>query len=169
MGSDIDEPLGQYRPLERPITAKAVLPENGSNAYDDNYDSDEAPVLPCDSDSDSDSGGSKPKAKQARGGVWARRDALVVEDGGGDTFKQMVKAYQEDRNAKGLNGKRKNNVWGNFMQEESLNSEMSGVGVGKSLKDLHSDRGAETYDYTLIAKERREEERKKRKEEKNKE
>jgi len=167
--SDIDEPLGQYRPLERPITAKAALPHNINKVYDDDYDSDEAPALPCDSDSDSDSGGSKPKAKHARGGVWGRRDALVVEDGGGDTFQKMAKAYQEDRNAKGLNGKRKNNIWGNFMQEESLNSEMSGVGVGKSLKDLHSDRGAETYDYTLIAKERREEERKKRGEEKDKE
>jgi len=35
--------------------------------------------------------------------------------------------------------------------------------VGKSLKDLHSDRGAETYDYTQIIKEREREEKRKKK------
>eukprot|EP00092_Neocalanus_flemingeri_P009436 GFUD01010153.1.p1 GENE.GFUD01010153.1~~GFUD01010153.1.p1 ORF type:complete len:502 (-),score=192.13 GFUD01010153.1:548-2053(-) len=168
--SDGDEPLGHYTPLERPVTAKAVLPQITNDDYDD-YDSDDAPALPCDSDSDSDSGGCRPKAKLARGGVWGRRDALVVEDGGGDTFKKMAQAFQEDRDTKGLNGKKKkNNVWGSLIQEESLNTEMSGaLGVGRSLRDLDSDRGAETYDYTLIAKERREEEKRKRKGEKNKE
>ena len=29
--SDGEEPLGGYTPLERPVTAKAVLPQNGSN------------------------------------------------------------------------------------------------------------------------------------------
>jgi len=168
--SDGEEPLGHYTPLERPVTAKAVLPQNANDGYDD-YDSDDAPDLPCDSDSDSDNGGSRPKAKLARGGVWGRRDALVVEDGGGDTFKKMAQAFQEDRNTKGLNGKKmKNNVWGSLIQEESLNTEMSGaLGVGRSLRDLDSDRGAETYDYTLIAKERREERRREKKGEKNKE
>jgi len=167
--SDGEEPLGGYTPLERPVTAKAVLPQNGSNDYDD-YDSDEAPVLPCDSDSDSDAEGGRPKAKHAKGGLWGRRDALVVDDGGGNTFKAMAQAFQEDRNKKGLNGrKKKNNVWGSYIQEESLNSEMTGaLGVGRSLRDLDSDRGAETYDYTLIAKER-EEERKRRKEGEKKE
>merc|ERR1719500_1701064 len=137
--------------------------------YDD-YDSDEGPALPCDSDSDSEAEGGRPRAKHARGGVWGRRDALVVEDGGGETFKAMAQAFQQERNIKGANGKKKNNVWGSFIQEESLNSEMTGaLGVGRSLRDLDSDRGAETYDYTLIAKERREEEKRRRKDEKNKE
>merc|ERR1711892_1129508 len=63
------------------------------------------------------------------------------------------------RDSKGLNGKKKkNNVWGSFIQEESLNMEMTGaLGVGRSLRDLNSDRGSETYDYTLIEKERRKE------------
>ena len=38
--------------------------------------------------------------------------------------------------------------------------------MGRQLKDLGSDRGAETYDFTLIAKERQEERRRQRKEEK---
>ena len=88
-----------------------------------------------------------------------------MDDGGGNTFKAMAKAFQEDRENKGLNKKKKkNNVWGSFIQEESLNTEMSGaLGVGRSLRDLDSDRGAETYDYTLIAKEREEERKKERK------
>jgi len=168
--SDGGEPLGGYTLLERPVTAKAILPQNSNNDYDD-YDSDEAPALPCDSDSDSDAEGGRPKIKQARGGLWGRRDALVVDDGGGNTFKAMAQAFQEDRDKKGLNKKKKkNNVWGSFIQEESLNTEMSGaLGVGRSLRDLDSDRGAETYDYTLIAKEREEERRKNKKENKNKE
>merc|ERR1712126_155596 len=72
--------------------------------------------------------------------------------------------------AQGLNKKKKkNNIWGSFIQEESLNAEITGsLGVGKSLKDLDSDRGAETYDYTQIIKERQEEERRKKLEEKEK-
>ena len=78
---------------------------------------------------------------------------MVVEDGGGDTFKKMAQAFQDDRDLKGLNAKKKkNNVWGSF-----------------SLRDLNSDRESETYEYTLIEKERREEERRRRKGEKNKE
>jgi len=159
--SDGEVPLGHYTPLERPVTAKAVLPPCDKNGYDD-YDSDDAPALPCESDSDSDSGCSKPKAK-SKGGMWGRRDALALGDGGGDKFKEMARAFQEERNRQGLNKKRKNNIWGSLIQEENLNSEMSGaLGVGRSLRDLNSDRGAETYDYTLIAKERREEEERRR-------
>ncbi len=38
-------------------------------------------------------------------------------------------------------------MWGSFLQEESLTQEMTAVGVGRSLRDVDSDRGAETYDY----------------------
>ena len=40
-----------------------------------------------------------------------------------------------------------------ILQEDALNSEMvASLGVGrKSLKELDSDRGAETYDYSLAA------------------
>ena len=111
------------------------------------------PLLGSD-DSDSDS--ERPAAKQRRAGLWGRRDALVVGEGGGETFRRMAQQFQEDREARGLNTKKKKyNVWANLIQEESLNSEMTGALVGgKNLKDLNSDRGAETYDYTLIAAER---------------
>merc|ERR1712029_578411 len=78
------------------------------------------------------------------------------------TFKKMAAAFQMQRDAQGLNKKkRRNNVWGSFIQEETLNTEMTGsLGVGVNLKDLNSDRGAETYDYTQTIKEKQEEERK---------
>ena len=166
-----DGPLFQYNPLQRPVAPKPGAFSSKTPVDDDEYDSDTAsPDIDNDSGSDSDSELNKPKAKQSRSGLWARRDALVVEDGGGETFKQMAQVFQAQRDAKGLNKqKKKNNVWGSFIQEESLNAEMSGsLGVGKSLKDLHSDRGAETYDFTQIAKERREEERRRKQEEKQK-
>ena len=52
---------------------------------------------------------------------------------------------------------RKNNVWGSLIQEESLTAELGGVGVGRTLKDLNSDRGAETYDFTIRQEERKKE------------
>merc|ERR1719244_106406 len=164
-----DEPLGQYTPLERPITLNKK-PTSGVQSTED-YDSDDdnqPSFLPPGlkgSDDDSDSDEEKPRAKQARGSTsngaaWGkRRDALVPPaDGGGDTFRKMAEAFQADRDKKGLNKSKRNNVWGSIIQEESLNSEMAGtLGVGRRLKDLGSDRGAETYDFTLIEKERREE------------
>jgi len=165
--SNDDGPLFQYNPLQRPMA-----PKPGSfskTALDDSSDT-ESPDISHDSGSDSDSELNKPKAKQSRTGLWARRDALVVEDGGGDTFRQMAQAFQAQRDAQGLNKKKKkNNVWGSLIQEEALNDEVAGsLGVGKSLKDLNSDRGAETYDFTQIAKERRAEERRQRQAEKQK-
>ena len=89
----------------------------------------------------------------------------MVEDGGGETFQRMAQAFQADRDARGLNKKKKNNVWGSVVQEESIAESIGSFGVGRQLKDLGSDRGAETYDFTLIAKERKEERRKQRLEE----
>ena len=44
-------------------------------------------------------------------------------------------------------------MWGSILQEDALNMELNcSLGVGrKSVKDIASDRGAETYDYTLAA------------------
>jgi len=67
----------------------------------------------------------------------------------GHAFSAMAKDFQDQRrrNAGGAN-----NVWGSILQEDALNSDLSSIGVGrKSLKDLASDRGAETYDYTIKA------------------
>merc|ERR1712098_836891 len=155
--SNDEGPLYQYTPLTRPVVKEKTT--KSSNISDGEYSSD----------SDSDEDFSKPKAKQSRQGLWARRDALVPDDGGGDTFKKMAAAFQMQRDAQGLNKKkRRNNVWGNFIQEETLNTEMTGsLGVGVNLKDLDSDRGAETYDSSQIIKERQEEERRRKLEEKN--
>merc|ERR1719220_2611319 len=79
--------------------------------------------------------------------------------------KGRAQAFQADRDARGLNKKKKNNVWGSVVQEESIAESIGSFGVGRQLKDLGSDRGAETYDFTLIAKERKEERRKQRLEE----
>jgi len=61
-------------------------------------------------------------------------------------FAAMARDFQQKR-------QKKNNVWGSILQEDALNSEMvASLGVGrKSLKELDSDRGAETYDYSLAA------------------
>ena len=153
--SDEESPLFQYNPLQRPAAAEKSSYQAPAECE---TESDDSPGLAEDSATDSDEeSGQRPKAKSARAGYWARRDALVPEDGGGDTFKRMAQAFQERRQA-GSGARKRNNVWGNFIQEESLNAEISGsLGVGKSLKDLPSDRGAETYDYTQIIKERKEE------------
>ena len=46
--------------------------------------------------------------------------------------------------------RKQNNVWGSILQEESLTSDLTGVQVGRrSLREIGSDRGAETYDYLL--------------------
>ena len=69
-------------------------------------------------------------------------------------FASMARDFQQNRQ------KKKNNVWGSILQEDSLNSELaSSLGVGrKSLKDVVSDRGAETYDFSLAAEAKAKEE-----------
>jgi len=164
-----EDALEIYTPLERPVDVKAVLQKTRNFVIEEGLD------LPNDSDSDSDAEGGRPKAKHAKGGLRGEVDKPVAaaDDGGGTTFRVMANAYQEERHTNVMKGKPKtNNVWGNFIQEENLNSEMTGtLGVGKSLKDVYSDRGAETYDYTLAYKEREVKRRKmkKGKEKKNKE
>ena len=55
----------------------------------------------------------------------------MVDDGGGDTFKKMAQAFQEDRDTKGMNGKKKkNNIWGSFIQEA--------FGTGERIKPNNS-------------------------------
>ena len=156
--SEEENPLFQYNPLQRPTTGER---SSYKQTAETQSESEEEPGRAEDSatDSDEEGGGShRPKAKASRPGCWARRGALVPEDGGGETFRRMAQAFQEDRRAK-AGARKRNNVWGNFIQEENLTAEISGsLGVGKSLKDLNSDRGAETYDYTQIMKERQEEE-----------
>ena len=73
---------------------------------------------------------------------------FIPDDGGGEVFQRMAAEFQKDRELRGLpTRKRKNNVWGSLLQEESLTQELTGIGVGRTLRDVDSDRGAETYDY----------------------
>merc|ERR1712004_773938 len=77
----------------------------------------------------------------------------VVKDaggGGGDVFKRLAANFQAS-----IQKNQRNNVWGSFLQEDSLNSEIQNFGVGRNLKDIQSDRGAETYDYIAATNEKR--------------
>jgi len=72
----------------------------------------------------------------------------------------MAAKFQDDRRrgqfggfmpaGPGAANRKQNNVWGSILQEESLTSDLTGVQVGRrSLREIGSDRGAETYDYLL--------------------
>jgi len=147
--SDSDSIAG-YTLIERPVVEKKF--ENRKDLIDDS-DNDDVPGI-CADDSDSDTDCPVSNKKRSKVGLWARRDAIVPEENGNETFKMMAAAFQAERSKK-----KKNNIWGSIIQEESLNSTLSGIGVKRSLADLGSDRGAETYDFTIpieeAAKERK--------------
>jgi len=146
----IEDPFGLYKSIERPVLPKHANTVSGSKCKD-------APLDNSGSDSDLQEG--EPKSKQARHEVTSGRFVTEsMEDGGGEAFKEVTKTFHEDRNknVKVLKSK-KNNVWSSLLQEESLNSEMSGVEVRGRGRSLKSDRGAETYDYRLVSKEKRKE------------
>ena len=71
-------------------------------------------------------------------------------DGGGSMFKSLAAKFQSDRKTK----EKRNNIWGSVLLENTLASDMTGIGVGRTIKDLDSDRGAETYDYHLAVESR---------------
>ena len=128
-------PEEPYRPLHRPTNTHGKY----GRKTDDQDDSVELLEQSDDDDSD-DSDLDTSMAKRMRSGPME-----VTKDsggGGGDVFKKLAANFQAS-----IRKTQRNNVWGSFLQEDSLNSEMTGVGVGRTLKDLHSDRGAETYDY----------------------
>ena len=50
-------------------------------------------------------------------------------DGGGTVFRQMAAKFQAN-----VKKSQRNNVWGSILQEDALTSEMTGIGVGRSLK-----------------------------------
>jgi len=166
-GECSDDSLGEYTPLARPEVARPQVQPAKQVPLPESDPESEASA-----DSESDSDSEKPVVKRRGGvvdpdGAWGRHIRTpAANDGGGATFLQMAAAFQAERAAQGLptRGHRKNNVWGSLIQEESLTAELGGVGVGRTLKDLNSDRGAETYDFTI-----RQEERKKEREEEERE
>ncbi len=122
-------------------------------------DSDENSDILLDSSSDNDSsdgaafnqGVKKKKKKRLK---LLPKEPVGAEEtgssGGGAVFQRMAAAFSADRERQGLPTRRRrsNNIWGSILQEESISAEMTAVvGVGRSLRDLGSDRGAETYDY----------------------
>merc|ERR1712156_963652 len=95
-------------------------------------------------DSDSDTDQSKRKKSNMS------MEVVKNPDGGGTVFRQMAAKFQAN-----VKKSQRNNVWGSILQEDALTSEMTGIGVGRTLKDVCSDRGAETYDYSLTYSESR--------------
>lgn len=161
-------PEETYTPLVRPGVGPRPQSSHASITplevdrpyYDEGSDQDDSDIdgpaqrlsrgLPASSSSDSDSDPDtvgQPKRKMKRpppllpGGK--KQDA-------GQEFRLMAARFQEDR-ARQRDTKKRNNVWGSILQEETLTSEMTGVVVGRSVRDLDTDRGAEAYDYLLAA------------------
>jgi len=147
-----DDELTVYNPIDRPTDLNQARKAPGT--LDPDTDSeDERPLGLPKPDSDSDSDEDKPRTKKRNvQGLWGRRDAIVPDSGNNETFKRMAAAFQQDRQKK-----KKNNVWGSILQEDSLNSELSGIGVKRSIRDLNSDRGAEAYDFNIACEIRRKE------------
>merc|ERR1712156_104328 len=95
-------------------------------------------------DSDSDTDQSKRKKSNMS------MEVVKNPDGGGTVFRQMAAKFQAN-----VKKSQRNNVWGSILQEDALTSEMTGIGVGRSLKDVCSGRGSETYHYPSVASESR--------------
>jgi phosphorylated adapter RNA export protein len=166
-----------YNPLPRPeLPQMSVRPRSGGNSRnsveevhrdDDNVDENSVPGLfnsDDSDDSDSDMESKKPKRKMKRTMRMSEdggNKSMDTDNGGGALFQKMASRFQaERRSSRGeasASGGKRNNVWGSILQEESLTSEMTGIGVGRTLKDLESDRGAETYDFFLVAEAREKE------------
>merc|ERR550532_3187237 len=60
------------------------------------------------------------------------------KDGGGAIFRQLARKFQDNRKAES----KRNNVWGSILQEDTLTSEMTGIGVVNTIKYFGADRGA---------------------------
>ena len=143
-----------YNPLPRPENlhpnrnARTSKDDHENNsAMADDAEEEEFGQLVSSSDSDSDLEGNfgpkrrfEPTSKQSSGGM-----DVDNKDGGGAIFRQLARKFQDNRKAES----KRNNVWGSILQEDTLTSEMTGIGVGRSIKDVGADRGAESYDYFL--------------------
>ena len=157
--SEVDDT--PYNPLPRPENlhtnrnAKTTKDDHENNsAMADDADEEEGDfgILNKESsDSDSDLEGNfgpkrrfepPPTSKKSSSGGGMDVDN---KDGGGAIFRQLARKFQDNRKAES----KRNNVWGSILQEDTLTSEMTGIGVGRSIKDVGADRGAESYDYFL--------------------
>ena len=141
--SSPDDAEGPYKPLQRPVTLEHKYKKKDEDEpVEDDFDNrsegnDESDDSDCDN----------AMTKRMRPNKME-----VVKDagGGGDVFKRLAANFQAS-----IQKNQRNNVWGSFLQEDSLNSEIQNFGVGRNLKDIQSDRGAETYDYIAATNEKR--------------
>jgi len=140
-----EDELAGYTPIERPTDLNR-RPQHHQPIQDDSDSDNEGPLGHPGTASDSDSDEEKPTAKKRTlAGPWGRRHAIVPDSGNNEAFKMAAAAFQAERKK----DKRKNNVWGSLIQEDALNADLSGIGVKRSIKDLGSDRGAESYDFNI--------------------
>ena len=140
--SSPDDAEGPYKPLQRPVTLEHKY-KNKDEPVEDDFDNRSE-----DNDESDDSDCDNAMIKRMKPNKME-----VVKDagGGGDVFKRLAANFQASIHK----NQRSNNVWGSFLQEDSLNSEIQNFGVGRNLKDIQSDRGAETYDYFAATNEKR--------------
>merc|ERR1711953_592414 len=140
--SSPDDAEGPYKPLQRPVTLEHKY-KNKDEPVEDDFDNRSE-----DNDESDDSDCDNAMIKRMKPNKME-----VVKDagGGGDVFKQLAANFQASIHK----NQRSNNVWGSFLQEDSLNSDIQNFGVGRNLKDIQSDRGAETYDYFAATNEKR--------------
>ena len=138
--SSPDDVEGPYKPLQRPVTMEHKYKNTQEEPLeDDDFDNSEN-----DDDSDDSDADDGKKIKRMK---IPNQMEVVKDTGGGDVFKRLAANFQ----ASIRKNQRGNNVWGSFLQEDSLNSSIQSFGVGRNLKDIQSDRGAETYDFHAAA------------------
>ncbi len=150
---------------------KSSATADGSGQSGDSDDNPVGPTFDSSSTEDSDydasvAFGAASRSRKKKKRTAGRRND-PAEAGGNAAFMELAARYQvnrelevsfcplqkrflqDDRRRQGLPARRGNNVWGSILQEDALTSELNDIGVGGSLKDLDSDRGAETYNYIL--------------------
>ena len=141
-----------YNPLPRPENlhpnrnAKTTKDDHENSAMADAEEDEFGHLNEESSDSDSDlEGNFGPKRRFDPTSKKSSGMDVDNKDGGGAIFRQLARKFQDNRKAES----KRNNVWGSILQEDTLTSEMTGIGVGRSIKDVGADRGAESYDYFL--------------------
>lgn len=139
-----------YNPLPRPenLNSNRIVSSSCSKEIENSAMLDEdslpGPIHESDDDSDSDFEGNHRAKRQFQ----ASKSGMDVDPNDhGAIFKQLAAKFQAGRQSKAES--KRNNVWGSILQEDALTSEMTGIGVGRTAKDLPTDRGAEAYDYYL--------------------
>ena len=126
-----------YNPLPRPEGLNSNRSghcsskdfENSSAILEED-DSNDLSGLEKDSDSDSDLEGNHRAKRRFHQTASTKSGMDVDSNDGGAIFKQLAAKFQADRKAES----KRNNVCGSILQEETLTSEMTSIGVGRTVK-----------------------------------